>query len=761
MEKRTDEKKKMKKGIRGITLIALVVTIVILLILAGVALNLVIGNNGIIKRSVGAVEQTEMAQIKEEAEMVREAKQIDIFGNSENKNEKLEREGLASLINRHFEGSTMSGNRITTSNRKYDIIVRNNLDIVVVKHGQNYLKDGEIEITYYIPEEEVEESETIELYFDIAGIKPYEQFANEYLADKTTDELEELVLKSDFYIGTFEQWLTDNSMTREQFEQNAQDQGMTYDEYLRYGLSYGMGNHSWVYVEYAVSLAGGEGKNQTELENMIIELTQYPGTFDDFIVNELETTREDFPTWTQGQGFRSEKDFVKILLLEVYDSISQPISVSVSNGEEFSVGILDLYYEFNVTSNRTYTFTATGPNGETGEVTIEIDNIVGKKPTINSVLAERTSTGLKITVDATDAANYQFKIDDGEYSTSQTSNVYNYNINYSEAKTTSSTTDPYIPRGFVHTEGTVDTGYVISDLPKDYTLTIKAINSTGRGETTITKTITGSEFVWVPVDNDSSTVYTSLARGVTGKSLSSNYTEDLGASTDTTSVQYFIDSVNTNGGFYIGRYEAGMPGNISGEIPVLSANKSSRNITAIPVTRENVMPWDDIDWNNAKASSESMYNLSTEGIQSQLINSYAWDTVLNWVIASGEKTQAQVITDSTSWGNYSGSSYTFSGLYSSNFGATVKNGSNVSKTASSNLLLATGTLKERNSVKNICDIAGNLYEMTTEKFESFRVYRGWNFCDTSSIGQSASDRCGAVSVTHIAGSKGFRVVLCK
>ena len=45
----------LKKNKRGITLVALVVTIVILLILAGVSLNLVLGNNGIIKKAGEAV----------------------------------------------------------------------------------------------------------------------------------------------------------------------------------------------------------------------------------------------------------------------------------------------------------------------------------------------------------------------------------------------------------------------------------------------------------------------------------------------------------------------------------------------------------------------------------------------------------------------------------------------------------------------------------------------------------------------------------
>lgn len=40
----------MLKKQKGITLVALVVTIVVLLILAGVSINLVLGDNGIVKR---------------------------------------------------------------------------------------------------------------------------------------------------------------------------------------------------------------------------------------------------------------------------------------------------------------------------------------------------------------------------------------------------------------------------------------------------------------------------------------------------------------------------------------------------------------------------------------------------------------------------------------------------------------------------------------------------------------------------------------
>ena len=60
------KKKKLKKGNEGITLVALVVTIVVLLILAGISLNLVLGQNGIISRAQDARNQTAEGQVNTE-----------------------------------------------------------------------------------------------------------------------------------------------------------------------------------------------------------------------------------------------------------------------------------------------------------------------------------------------------------------------------------------------------------------------------------------------------------------------------------------------------------------------------------------------------------------------------------------------------------------------------------------------------------------------------------------------------------------------
>ena len=60
---------KVWKNTKGITLIALVVTIIVLIILAGVSINLVMGDNGIITMAQKAKENTELAQSEEEKQM--------------------------------------------------------------------------------------------------------------------------------------------------------------------------------------------------------------------------------------------------------------------------------------------------------------------------------------------------------------------------------------------------------------------------------------------------------------------------------------------------------------------------------------------------------------------------------------------------------------------------------------------------------------------------------------------------------------------
>ncbi len=57
------------KQVKGITLISIVVTIIVLIILAGVSINLILGDKGIVTIAKKAKENSKLAKIKEETEL--------------------------------------------------------------------------------------------------------------------------------------------------------------------------------------------------------------------------------------------------------------------------------------------------------------------------------------------------------------------------------------------------------------------------------------------------------------------------------------------------------------------------------------------------------------------------------------------------------------------------------------------------------------------------------------------------------------------
>ena len=70
------------KNNKGITLVALVVTIIVLIILAGISINLILGDNGIITIAKKAKENTELAKTEEETNLNELYTQLEIEGSS-------------------------------------------------------------------------------------------------------------------------------------------------------------------------------------------------------------------------------------------------------------------------------------------------------------------------------------------------------------------------------------------------------------------------------------------------------------------------------------------------------------------------------------------------------------------------------------------------------------------------------------------------------------------------------------------------------
>ena len=121
----------MKKQ-NGITLIALIITIIVMLILVGVTVNVAL-NGGLFDTAKDAASKTEMAAIRERAEVVRAV----LVADSQNNENVVANVGTyKQRLNKEFEGSQIGFTKVIVQNGKYDIIILNEeLDIDVRIHS--------------------------------------------------------------------------------------------------------------------------------------------------------------------------------------------------------------------------------------------------------------------------------------------------------------------------------------------------------------------------------------------------------------------------------------------------------------------------------------------------------------------------------------------------------------------------------------------------------------------------------------------------
>ena len=268
-----------------------------------------------------------------------------------------------------------------------------------------------------------------------------------------------------------------------------------------------------------------------------------------------------------------------------------------------------------------------------------------------------------------------------------------------------------VPAGFKITNDatTVDKGIVIEDVTSGATA--------------------GSQFVWVPVgkiytdttrtDANSKTInlnrYTFNENGnptAQGENIISNYYQELSSSDKGTTVSKnitdFKNSVSTNGGYYIGRYEARTT------TPRTSADNALTQITE-KIT-DHIYNY--ITQVQSAQLSQHMYN--TSKFTSDLINSYAWDTAIIFI---------QKCTNQTNYAN---------------------------QTSLNDSFLATGTSIDKQC--NIFDMASNVAEFPTETSNISSnpcVYRGGYYSSTLGY-TSLRDNCIISSSTP---TLGFRPIL--
>ena len=285
-------------------------------------------------------------------------------------------------------------------------------------------------------------------------------------------------------------------------------------------------------------------------------------------------------------------------------------------------------------------------------------------------------------------------------------------------------TAPYFPDNtFTKKEGTIDTGLVIKDASgNEYVWvvvprTTAVYKTTGLGKTTFT------DADYTSIENDLKE-YTKTYRG--SISYSDVYYPDdknVGWFADATAYNNLknsmLKSVYENGGFYVGRYEAGIDTttgtNRTSEGPTNSDGKYTIEGMPTPVTKADAYPY---TWVTRTQAQNLASNVNSGTKTSSLMFGVQWDLVLAFMHNKGNIADSTLTSNSTTMGNYKVNLWTIKNAnakYSTNSGSTFTACPNPFKKESySSILLTTGA-DSSFSVQNIYDIAGNVWEWTLEK----------------------------------------------
>ena len=260
-------------------------------------------------------------------------------------------------------------------------------------------------------------------------------------------------------------------------------------------------------------------------------------------------------------------------------------------------------------------------------------------------------------------------------------------------------------------------------------------------DATYTNTI-GSQFVWIPVGTgenaikkeNKETVEIELGRydftknsdgTITTSEYSGSNTEDTTASHNSSrenaiakDIEKFKTSANSNHGYYIGRYEAGVV-DYNSSVSTSNSNNETNwtgytgdNIKLVCKKEQQV--WNYVTQNKASELSRDMYK-SESKVKSDLINSYAWDTAIVFIQKCGTE------SNSSTYSKTDGQSST---------------STREPQTTGTNILKATNKVDKQ---CNIFDMAGNCSEWTTETHSNSNypcVGRGGNYDDSYSFTSS-------------------------
>ena len=282
-------------------------------------------------------------------------------------------------------------------------------------------------------------------------------------------------------------------------------------------------------------------------------------------------------------------------------------------------------------------------------------------------------------------------------------------------------TVPYLPSDDFHydTSTSVDTGLIIADsngneyvwvvVPR----TTAVYKTTGLGKTTFT------DADYTSIENDLKE-YTKTYRGSTSFITDTWYADDknegwLSETEYKTLKNSMLKSVYENGGFYVGRYEAGIAENRTGNTDKNSDGKYTIEGMPTPVTKADAYPYTYVTRTQAQNLAS---NVNSGTKTSSLMFGVQWDLVLAFMHNKGNIADSTLTSNSTTIGNYNDNLWTIKNAkaqYSEDDGDTFTACPNPFKKESESEILLTTGADSSFSVQNIYDIAGNVWEFTLER----------------------------------------------
>ena len=333
--------------------------------------------------------------------------------------------------------------------------------------------------------------------------------------------------------------------------------------------------------------------------------------------------------------------------------------------------------------------------------------------------------------------------------------MYNFkNINVAD-------TNPggVVPENSMVLEDDANKGIVIKDKNNNEWVWIEVPKTTVFSGLTIDTTGTLTEQNYTDIKNKLIAYATTYRKG--SASQSCNWTDEWYNGCGMTSDEYkaayqkMLKSVYTYGGFWIGRYEAGIEGTTTETTNARTSSSARITIGTSPkaISQKDAIPYNYVYCSEAQALAKEM--TPDSNYTSSLMFGIQWDLVCKFLEVKGGLATADINSNSSNWGNYNNAERTITSDKAKQKGTpwTVITGK---KTANSSSLLTTGASEETKKM-NIYDFAGNAWEWTLENTSDSSLpcaCRGGSYYSTGSY-YPASYR-GGLNTTYSYDDIGFR-----